>query len=885
MSVASYLRSVSAKMFRRQRIDADMDEELRSHIDLRADDLERSGLTRADAERRAHLEFGSRSRIREECQESIGGNLIDTLTQDVRFSARLMAKSPGFTAVAVLTLAIVIAANAVAFAALNAAILRPLNLPRPQSLYGIERASDFSMGQSYLDYLDLRDRNRSFESLAAFNINEVAIDAGQNATRVWVLGVSGNYFDVLSLQPSLGRFFHAADERGLNSAPYLVVAHNYWHSSLHADPAVIGKVVQLNRHPFTIIGVAPPDYNEPLMFLSPDFYVPLVNTEQFDGKSVLNVRGIKSIFMTFGHLKADVTTQQAASDLDAIGAELERTYPKDHSKMRFKLARPSLYGDAIGGPMRAFTAGLMLLAGLILLAACANLGSLFAARAADRSREVALRLALGASRSRVLRQLFTEAMLIALFGGAVGLLASNVMLRWLSAWRPFPQFPLRIPIEPDAAVYAIALLLAVGSGFFFGVVPVRQVLRTDPYEIVKAGARITGERRLTFRDLLIVVQIAICAVLVTSSFVAVRGLQRSLHSNFGFQPANALLVNTGLYMTGYRNPDALRIQRVMFDAVASVPGVDHVGLMDSPPLTNGTAPGFYIYGDEQTDLQPSAAITTAVVNRISPDYLAAAGTKLLRGRDLDWHDDNDAPRVALVNSHFAKKVFGSDLDCVGRYFKTREGRRTQIVGLVEDGKFASLTESPEAAVYLPLQQSSPVESWMVVRSRVDPQRVAENVRNRLRQIDSGLPLTMRTWNEALSLALFPARVATVALGILGGMGAVLSITGIFGLAAYSVSKRLRELGIRVALGAQRSDVLRAALGRAVRLLGFGSFAGLILGLLAGRVLTFVVYQATPRDPIVLAGVVVAMFLIGLFATLIPARRALRVDPAALLREQ
>src|SRR5208337_3886895 len=817
--------------------------------------------------------------------QALGGNFIEILIQDARFSLRLLRKSPGFTAVAVVTLALGIGASAVVFGVLNALILRPLNVPQAQSLYGIQRGSDKDPSQSYPDYLDLRDRNRSFDGLASFNVNQVGLDTGENPTRAWVYEVSGNYFDVLDIQPYLGRFFHASDEHGADSAPYIVLSYAYWHSHFQDDRGVLGRTVQLDKHPFTIIGIAPPGFRGTLLIFSPAFFVPMVNQEQMDGENLLNARGDRWVMMVMGHLKAGVTPAQAIADLNSIGSYLEKTYPKDEGQMSFTLARPGLLGDQVGGPVREFVTGLTLLAGLILLAACANLGSLFAARAADRSREVALRLALGAGRIRILRQLFTEAILISLMGGAVGLWGSVVLLRWLSVWNPFPQFPANAPVSPDANVYGVAMLLALASGFLFGAAPVRQILHANPYGVIKSGSLARAGRRITTRDLLLGVQVAICALLVTSSMVAVRGLVRSLHSNFGFEPRNAMLINTDLPIAGYRGDAVPGMQRRMIDAMETIPGARSVGLVGQyPPLYAGWN-NEMVFTDKTTDLRPSNAAADAGLYSISPDYFRAAGTALLSGRTFTWHEDKNAPRVAVINQVFARKVFGSIKNAMGGYYKMRDGTRVQVVGIVEDGKYNTLTEDPTPVMFLPILQSPSSESYMVVRSDRDPQQLAAAIRSKLRDLDAGLPCFIQTWNEAMNGALFAPRVATVSLGVLGVMGAMLSITGIFGLAAYSVSKRRRELGIRMALGAQRKEVLQAALGRPYKLLALGSTAGLLLGILASRVLAFIVYQATPRDPLVLAGVVLAMLLLGLLATWIPAQRALSLDPLTLLREE
>jgi predicted permease len=884
MKLLDSLRFRIATFFRRSEMNAEIDDELRSHIQHRADDLERCSLPRAEAERRARIEFGGQARYKEESREAAGGIFIDSLIQDVRFALRMLRKSPGFTAVAVVTLAVAIGANAVVFGVLDALILRPLNVPHAQTLYGIERGNDNAVNQSYPDYVDLRDRNRSFEDLAAYNVAPVGLDTGNNPSSAWILETTGNYFDALGVQPYLGRFFHSSDERGPNSAPYIVLTHVYWHTHFQNDRSVVGRVVQLNKHPFTIIGVAPPEFRGTIAFVSPDFWVPLVNQEQIEGVNVLNARGNRGLLMVLGHLKTGVTPAQAAADLNSVGSYLEKAYPKEDGQMIFSLTRPGLTGDWLGRPLRAFLTGLMLLAGLILLAACANLGSLFAARAADRSREVAVRLALGSGPMRILRQLFTEAVLISLIGGAVGLWGSIILLGGLSVWEPLPTAPIHIPIHPGANVYVVALLLSLISAFLFGAVPVRQVLHTDPYQVIKSGSTATVGRRITVRDLLLVVQIAICAVLVTSSMVAVRGLVRSLHSNFGFEPRNAMLVETALSMAGYSGDAVPTMQKRMIDALQAIPGVETVGLIDRLPLYYG-ANSMNVFSDKTSDLRPANVAAEAMVYNISPEYFDAAQTRLLAGRTFTWHDDKNAPRVAVVNREFAGKIFGSANNAIGSYYKLRDGSRIQVVGIAEDGKYSSLAEDPQPAMFFPMLQSPSSEASLVVRSNRDPQQLTPAIKSTVQTLDAGLPFTIRTWSQELESALFPSRMATLSLGVLGTLGAMLSITGIFGMATYSVSKRRRELGIRMALGAQRKEVLKAALGRAFKLLAFGSVAGLLLGILASQVLAYIVYSATPRDPLVLTAAVLAMFLLGLLATWIPAQRALSIDPTMLLREE
>ena len=886
MNPLTRLQAIAGKLFHRSAIAAEMDEELLSHIQHRADDLVRSGIARAEAERRARIEFGGREHYKEESYKELGGNFLDTFLRDLRFAVRILRKSPGFAFAAVFTLAMAIGANAVVFGILNALILRPINVPQAEKLWGIEN-TDGSGWQSYPNYLDLRDRNRSFQDLAAIKMTFAGLDTGSDPTPATGWATTGNYFDVLGLQPYLGRFFHSSDEHGPNSAPYLVLGYSYWHSRFQDDRNVVGRRILLNKHPFTIIGVAPPNFGGTLLFVSAAFYIPIVNQEQVDGQSILNTRTInnREVFDMLGRLKPGVTTAQAIGDLNSIHAYLEKTYPKDVDRNTFTLAHPGLY--VFARPAGAFVAGLMLLAGLILLAACANLGSLFAAHAADRGREVALRLALGSSRSRILRQLFTEAVLISLAGGAVGLLGSVVLLRGLSTWQPFSAAPITLPVTPDAKIYIVALALALFSGFLFGIVPVRQVLRANPYEIVKAGSSARLGRRLTVRDVLLVVQISICAVLVTSSMVAVRGLLRSMQGDLGFEPKNTMTIGTDLSTAGYGGDRMTPMQQRMYDAAKTLSGVEQVGMVNNyPPLVNTAANSVNIFKDETRDFTQSSVAAVPYRFEVSPGYFAAAATSLLAGRDFSGSDDKKAPAVAVINREFAAKMFGSVTGAIGRYIRLQDGTHVQVVGVVQDGKYLSLTESQQPAMFLPQLQSPPASyTTVLVRSHRDPQELSTAMRRKMLALDRGLLLDTQSWSNLLDVVLFPARVATMALGVLGLMGAMLSITGIFGMAAYSVSKRLRELGIRMALGAERAEVLGAALGRPIKLLAFGSAAGLVLGVLATRVLSSIVYQATPRDPLVLGGVVLAMSLLGLLATWIPAQRALSVNPLILLREE
>jgi predicted permease len=816
--------------------------------------------------------------------ESYFCSKANKMTNDLRIAFRQLRKSPGFAVTAILTLALGIGANAVVFSVLNALVLRTVDVPNGKNLYMVQRWQYAS--QSYPDYNDLRERNRTFESVMMFDlVGPVGVNAGGNAHTAWPYLASGNYFDTLGVQPYLGRFFHASDENGAGSAPYIVLSYSYWHGQFHDDRGVVGRTVEINKHQFAIIGVAPPAFRGTELFFAPAMWIPMVEKPIITGYNGLQSRGNHSGFVE-GTLKPGVTPAQATADLNALGGWLAKTYPGDDEGIKFTLARPGLIGDTLGGPARAFAAGLMLLASLILLAACTNLGSLFAARTADRAKETALRLALGSRRGLILRQMLTETVLISFVGGALGMAAGVVILRFLSAWQPIPDIPINVPVNPDAATYIVALILALGSGLFFGIMPVRQVMRADPWQVMRTGgaAGVAGMRRFTLRDILLVVQIAICAVLVTSSLVAVRGLERSLHSNFGFEPKNAMLVESELNMAGYTGDRATQIQRRMVDAAQAIPGIAAAGYVDHLPL--GPSGGDSdVYSDSATDFRPTNRAADAKDYKVSPGYLKAAGTTLLAGRDLTFADDKNSPNVALINRKFAVTLFGSVDKAIGGHFKFYGGKRAEVVGVVEDGKYQTLTEDQQSAMFFSFLQQQSGDAFLVVRSSRDPAEIAGALERTMRGLDSSLPFSVKTWSHEMGWALFAARVASVALGTLGLLGAMLAVTGIFGMASYSVTKRLRELGIRVALGARRQEVLRTALGRAFVLLSVGSAAGLGLGILASKVLAYIVYQAAPKDPLVLAGVILTMLVLGLIAAWIPAQKALAVNPVMLMRQE
>lgn len=881
MSLQSRMSTWWKAMFRAGDVHRQVSEELQFHIDAQAEEYVRRGMSREEALRRARAQLGSVAAARENARAAWGTRRLDELRGDLRYALRAVRKSPGFAVVAMGTLALAIGANAIVFSILNAVVLRPVNVPDGASLYQIEQAKDHDPSQSYPDYLDMCARNQSFNGLALYGIHAKGLQTGGAPVPASMYETSSNYFDVLQVKPFLGRFFHQQDEAGYGSMPYIVLSYAYWHDHFAADRGVVGRKVRIDKATFTILGVAPKGFRGTELFYSPAFWEPIVNAEP---KEFLTARSTRGLWVV-GHLKSGVSPSQASADMGGIAAQLARSYPGNDSGIAFGLTKPGLVGNMLGGPMRAFVAGLMLLSGLILLAACANLGSLFAARASDRWREISLRLALGSTRGRILRQLLAEAFVISAGGAALGMVAAVTLLRWLSAWQPIPDVPVNLPIHPDANTYVLALGLALLSALLFGLVPLRQVMKPNFYRGIKAArSGADGMRRFTLRDALLAIQIAVCALLVTASLVAIRGMVRSLHSDFGFDPHNAMQVNTDVHMAGYKDEGARAVQRRILDAIQQVPGVTAAGFADRVPLNLGWS-DWSIYPDSATSYTPRTRVADAMQYAVSPGYFAAAATPLRAGRDVTWNDGPKSPRVAVVNREFVREVLGKGQDAIGRHFKVTDGSRIEIIGVVADGKYQTLSEDPKPAMFLSFLQSPSNDTWYIVRTNRGLDNLGPALQRTLNGLNTGLPFLISTWDRELGTALFAARAASLALGVLGGLGAMLAITGIFGLGAYTVSKRLRELGIRMALGAQRRQVLQSALGRVVRLLAIGSAVGVALGLAATKLLGYIVYQASPRDPVVIVGVVAAMALVGVVATWIPAMRALRADPVLLLREE
>lgn len=804
------------------------------------------------------------------------------LFSDLRYTMRQLRHSPGFALTTILTLTMAITANVVVFGIVNALVLHPLPVPRSRQLAMIE---DAGMDLSYPNYRDVRDRNRGFSGVAAERITRIGVGVNGVAQPVWGYEVSGNFFETLGVQPYLGRFFAASDDVAVNGSQVAVLSYACWRGRFNGDPAIVGRTIQVSKHPYTVVGVAPKNFTGTEKFIWPEIWVPIHNQAEIEGFDSLERRGDNNMWVV-GRLKDGVTRARAESDLRGIAAQLASEYPRQDKGIAFVLTQPGLLGDLLGGAVKGFLSGVMGLALLVLLAACANLGALFSSRMADRARELGIRLAIGSSRARILRQILTESTVIALTGGGLASLFSLAILHGLTNWKPpFGEYPIQFLVEPDATVFFFAILLTLCTGVLFGLIPARQIWQADPNATLRAsGSTNATAGRSKFRSALLVLQIALCCLLVTASLVAFRGLERTFTVPLGFQPEGIVRATLDVHLAGYGEHEQAAVQQRLRDAVAAIPGVSAAAYSNSLPLDlNYSTESIYAPGT--TEFGPSTRKFEAAYYEVSPGYFAVAGTKLLAGREFTVHDSPGTQRVAVVNRTFARRLFGTE-DVIGKRYPYDVGKDTEIVGLVEDGKYQTLTEAQAPVVFWSILQSPDADTTLLVRSGRDPRETVAAMRRAIARVDSGMPVfSVSTWPDALQIATFPARAATMALGVLGALAIMLAVTGIFGIANYTVSRNLREFGIRVALGAKSWDVLRAAVGGTMLLLGIGSLAGLLLGFAASKLLASIVYQASASDPLVIVAVAATMALLGFVSSALPARRALRADPAVLLRDQ
>jgi macrolide transport system ATP-binding/permease protein len=816
---------------------------------------------------------------------------VDALRRDLRQAARLIVKHPGFTAVAVISLALGIGANTAIFSLVNALLLRPMPVARPDEIVSVF-TSDFSGplygASSYPDYLDFR-RLGALSDLAAWAPTPVALAQGADSQRMFAEAVSANYFDVLGVRPVLGRGF--VPEEGEGPHAVAVIAHGTWQRVFGGDPAVVGRSLTLNGTPFRVVGVAPPGYSAAMRGLAMDVWIPLSMQEVArTGRDGLTSRGNRGIMLT-GRLKPGTDIAAAQARFDALARELHRAYPRNWTDVQQRVRRITLVSEAGGrvfplvrGPVLGFMALLMTVVGLVLLIACANLANLLLARASARRREIGIRLALGAGRWALLRQLLAESVLLSLLGGVAGAMGAAWTAEALSTFRPPLPVPVVLDLGLDLRVLAFTLAVSLATGVLFGLAPALAATRTDVVSALKDDGAGTGAgpRRSRLRSALVVGQVSVALLLLVGSGLFLRSLRNAHTIDPGFEPGGLAMASVDLVLGGQKEDAGRAFYLRALAEARALPGVVAATFVKDAPLgLGGTRRGMRIEGYTPRPHEDMEVALTAV----GPGYFETMRIPVHKGRPLLESDGPGRPLVAVVNEAFVRRYWNGQ-EALGRRLRLggEQAPYTEVVGVARDGKYRTLGEDPRPFVFLPLLQDYDGEATLIARTGGSPAEVASQLRRRLFEIDPRVPVfDVKTMDEHLRFTLLPIRLAASVLGLFGAVALLLATLGLYGVMSYVVSQRHREVGIRMALGARPADVLRLVVGQGMRLTLVGMAAGLAAALALTRLVSGLLYGVSPIDPWTFAGVSAVMGSVALVACLLPARRAARVDPLVALR--
>jgi predicted permease len=816
--------------------------------------------------------------------------MMNTLLQDIRYGFRMLKRKPMFTAIAVLTLALGIGANSAIFTLVNTILLRPLPVAAPDELVSlaVSGKNDSLQAFSYPTYRDYRDRNEVLSGLYATRLAPMSLSRDGNNERIWGVEVTGNYFDILGVGAVHGRTFRPEEDRTPLSHPVVVLSYESWQRRFGGDPATVGQQILINGHNFEIIGITPEGFSGTDLVYTPEVWVPMMMQEWIEpGNAWLEARRTQNMFAT-GRLKPGVTNEQAEASLNVLASQLAQEYPDTNEGQKITLMPPGFILPRIRGAVISFTIVLMSIVALVLLIACTNLASLLLARATERRKEIAIRLSMGASRARLIRQLLTESLLLALAGGAAGLIFAIWIIDFVVALKPPIDIPLWINLRVDWRVLLFSLLASLATSLLFGLVPALQATKADIVPALKDTASQAGHRRSWLRSGLVVAQVAFSLFLLIAAGLIVRALQQLQEIGPGFDTRNGLVMSFDLSLQGYDQARGEQFHRQLKERVESLPGVSSASYSDLFPLSlNYSGSSFYVEGET---IDRGANVPTAMVASIGLDYFPTMGVTLLTGRDFTEKDDEKANPVVIVNEAFVNRILpnaASIHDALGKRVKTSpEGRLREIVGVAKDGKYWTVGEAPQPFVYFPLLQSYSPTTTLIVRTNSDAQSMIGAIRSEVQKLDANLPLyDVRTFTEHVGVSLFPARIAATLSSSFGLLALILSTIGIYGVVSYSVAQRTREIGIRMALGAQSVDVLRLIAGRGMALALVGISIGIVIAFAFTRFMESLLYGVSATDPVTFAVITLLLAAVALAACYIPARRATKVDPMVALRHE
>jgi predicted permease len=883
-------------------------EELSQHLDDCYAESLAGGVTRDEAARRALAELSEGETLRRELRRverasppepiTLGTNrrtnMIADLWQDLRFGVRMLVKKPGFTAIVVLSMALGVGANATIFSFVNELLLRPPSVERPEELLEVwnhnrNRGSSFDSfsGLSYPEYECYRDHNQVFSETLAFDGDPAFISWSRKRQGEIIQGqyVSGNFFSCLGVKAALGRAFAPEEGRTPGTHPVVVLSHTFWQKQFGADPGVIGSTMTLNGFSFNVIGVAPKGFTGLLIGVMPDVWIPLMMGPQTRRDPELLTRRSAHWIFGVGRLKTGLTSTQATADLNVLSSQLAQSYGDNNKRYEPAIFPATLLPGPVRGYVNVFSGLLMLVVALVLLIACANAASYLLAQATARRREIAVRAALGASRSRLVRQTLAESVLLACLSGGLGWLLTKWTAPLLLSLAP-PTLPLRFAVSPDHRVFGFTLLVSLSAGLLFGLAPAWQGTRIDLTTSLKDGTSGGGARKSRLRSALVVGQVAICSLLLVGSGICLRSLLNAQSIDIGFEAGNRLIATLDLSSLGYSEEKGKAFYDNLIERTKNIPGVESASLTSHLPLGPTSWAG--IVNIEGQPPPPGDGGFRVNLMSVGPDYFKTMGTTVLRGREFAARDTKGAPGVVIINEEMARR-FWPNRDPVGSSLTMgggKEEQRFEIVGVVKNGKYRSLGEEPSQFIYQPILQGYYARSTLVAKTSGDPASLLAAVRREIGALDPNLaPTQLGTLDEHMTFTLFPARVSGVLLGVFGLLALVLALVGLSGLIAYSVSQRTREIGIRMALGAGTRDVLKLVIGEGMQLALIGMTIGLAAALGLTRFLSDLLYGVSAVDPLTFGLIALLLIGVALLACWLPARRATNVDPMVALRHE
>ncbi|MGC2828070.1 MAG: ABC transporter permease [Candidatus Acidiferrum sp.] len=866
-------------------VDKEFEQELEAHLDLLTDENVRRGMTPDEARRNARIRLGGTTQLRETNRELRGLPLLETFVQDARFALRMLRKNPGFTAIAVLTLALGIGANTAIFSVVDAVVLRPLPYPRPSQLVNVFEARPQkgipSTGASYPDLEDWREQNRAFSHLAGLVFHKLTLTGRGEPTVVNTIVVTSDLFLLLEVKALIGRTLLPDDfKRG--AAATVVLSENLWRSRFGADQKIIGSSISLDHRSFTVVGIMPAGFRSPFFSANDEIWIPIAQDPVFS--SFMSLRSARG-FPVLGRLNPGVSLEQARAELNAVGAALAKEFPEADAGFSIRIEPLK---QAIVGNAKVALLILLGAVGLVLMIACANIANLLLARATARAREMGIRSMLGAGRARIIRQLLTESGLLGLAGGIAGVLLAYwgvaALVSFLPAGLPQPH-----PIAVDGRVLAFALVLSIAAGLVFGMAPALLAADANLQSSLKKGAGRAGEGggRQRARSFLAVAEISLAMVLVVAAGLLLRSFFALTSVNPGFSTRQVWKAEVSLPQYEYSKPQQwTAFSDQLLERIHAQPGLQDSALAVPLPLdAQGVASlPFTIVGNPPL---PRGTIQNADSVSVSPNYFHVMSIPLLRGRLFNRQDAMSAPRVTLISEAMARRYFANE-NPIGRHlvfghpFNGIASR--EIVGVVGDVRDAALHEAPQPMMYAPFTQAPFWGGELVVKSTLNPASIAAAIRQQVHDIDPNLPVTdFESLSYAVQSTAAEPRFRTLLLGLFGLIALVLSAAGIFGVMSYSVSRRTHELGIRMALGATPAGILKMVLREGGRLAATGLAVGLVAALILTRFLRTMLFEIKPADPLTFAAVAILLAFVALAACYIPARRAMRRDPLAALR--